>query len=334
METPDSDRKLASLGSPSVDDDCRHADGSRRTGSSPSPDLDDGMGRRSTTDAARPTAPRATAGTRSGVAGSSAGYLTDGDHGFAKGRRTDRNRGDNQTPGKCTESSTACYPSVDTGIFLTRSGKHRSGDSSASNDSVRTGELPKHIIQTASKRSHITSTPEEKIELKHLREELNLLLKQYKRESELLPVSILRELQQSPPSIDLHAVHKPLTEKVYLQRAVEKARKKIELVRRQSELTSESEIDASADDSSCITDTDDMLSRLYGNTATKGYQTRLMPSVDKERATVELVLQRLRVENQDLRDELDVRVNALEHDLRSIPGTEWNAKNRKEKTLK
>ena len=326
METPDTDLKVALLGSPSVDDDCRHADGSRRTGSSPSSDLDDGTSRRSTTtgaaDGAAPPSPpplRATAGTRSGVAGVSAGYLTDGEPGVAEGRRTDHDGGDNLATSKRKSELTTVHSfSLDADVFVTQSGKHRSADSPASDDSLRSEKSPRDVTQAVGRRSYTILTPEEKIELKHLREELNLLLKQYKRESELLPVSVLRESQQSPPSIDFSAVRKPLSEKAYLVQAVEKARKKIQLVRQQTELSSGSETDPSADDSSCITDTDGMLSQLYGITATKEYQTKLMPSFGKERATIELELQRLRYENQDLRYQLDVRLNALEHDLRYL----------------
>ena len=303
METPDSDSKLAFLGSPSVDDVCHHAGGFRRTGSLSPSILDDGMSRRSTPNAAtRPAASarvplRATAGTRSGVEGSVAGYLTDGDQGFAKGRRTDHNGGDDQVAGKRIESSAAHFPPSDTDVFLTQSGKHQSADSSASDDSLR-------AVQP---RGYTTSTPEEKVELQHLREELNLLLKQYKRESELLPASSLRGLPQSPPSLDFNAESGTLTEKAYLQRAVGKARNKIELLRRQNRLSIKHETSPGLDEPSYATDTGEMFVRSHGIAAMKTRQTRLMPSFGNEQTTLELELQKLRAENQELRDQMDVR---------------------------
>ena len=158
METPDSDQELAPQGSPSVDDACRHAEGSRRTGSLPPPNPDDGMGRGSTTDTARSTPRRATAGTRSGVStGSPAGYLTDGDQGFAKGRRTDHNGGDDQVAGQRFESPAAHFPPSDTDVLLTRSGKHQSADSSASDDSLRAVQLKGLYHTSTSPRRRLNS---------------------------------------------------------------------------------------------------------------------------------------------------------------------------------
>ena len=316
MDTPESDLKAALLGSPSVDDVCRHADGSRRTGSLPPSDLDDGASRRSTAagDADGATTPslppprRATTGTRSGVAGSLAGYLTDGEPGVAKGRRTDHNGGGNQVTSKRKSESFAVHsPSLDADVFLTQSERQRSADSTASDDSLRSGEYPRDNTQTMSRRGYTTSTPEEKVELQHLREELNLLLKQYKRESELLPISVLRELQPSPLSIDFSAVCEPLDEKTYLLQAVAKARKKVEYVRRQSELSIKSESCSNTSNPSYMADAGDMLVQSHGIAAMKPRHTRLMPSFGNERDTLELELQRLKAENQELREQMDAR---------------------------
>ena len=85
------------------------------------------------------------------------------------------------------------------------------------------------------KRKVTTSTPLDKTELKHLREELNLLQKQYRRERLALPDDSQDQLGHSPVNSSQLSMPVLTSEKEYLSKAIQNFRQKLDDVRHQAQ---------------------------------------------------------------------------------------------------